>query len=251
MFWGPYNTKTYVCYSNSSEANWTRFKNLLSQATQACRDVCPEAKIIIHTELAGDSNILKDIYTRLATIDYDIIGLSYYPFWHKSLSTLSSSLNMLESEFPNKKVQIVETAYYYQGQPAIGQGIDYDFQTTWPISPEGQVQYTQALIAELKTHENVNGLYWWFPEENGNGPNNQVSSYWVNRGLWDNETHKALPALYELKHFNDDGDTGLQAIESQQDISDNTWYAIDGKRLANTPSKCGIYINEGKKKIIR
>lgn len=251
MLWGPYNTKTYVCYSNSSEANWTRFKNLLSQATQACRDVCPEAKIIIHTERAGDSNVLKDIYTRLATIDYDIIGLSYYPFWHKSLSTLSSSLNMLESEFPNKKVQIVETAYYYQWQPAIGKGIDYDFQTTWPISPEGQVQYTKALIAELKTHENVNGLYWWFPEENGNGPNNQVSSYWVNRGLWDNETHKALPALYELKHFNDDGDTGLQAIESQQDISDNTWYAIDGKRLANTPSKCGIYINEGKKKIIR
>ena len=189
------------CYSNSPEANWTRFINLLDQAVKACREVCPKAKIVIHTERAGQPEVLKGIYTRLAKVDYDVIGLSYYPFWHNSLQVLSQSLNTLESSFPDKKVQIVETAYYYQWQPKVGGGIDYDFSSKWPVSPQGQAAFARDLIDELKKHGNVNGLYWWFPEENGNGPDSKVLSYWVNRGLWDDNTHKALPALYVLKDF--------------------------------------------------
>ena len=250
MLWGKYNSKTYVCYSNSSESNWTRFKNLLTQATKACREVCPKAQIIIHSERSGDGNALKDYFTRLTSIDYDIIGLSYYPFWHKSLSTLASNLTMLANNFPSKKVQIVETAYYYQYQPEKGKGIDYDFQSTWPISPAGQAAYTKALIEELNKHSNVNGLYWWFPEENGNGPNSKVLTGWVNRGLWDNNTHKALPAIYELKNFNNSS-SGFQDIKKEHKYKDCSWYSIDGRRLGGEPSKSGIYINDGKKKIVR
>ena len=193
------SSKTNRCYSDSPQANWTRFVGLLQQAVKACREVCPKAQIVIHTERSGAPAELKDIYTRLSGVDYDVIGLSYYPFWHNSLQVLSQSLNTLESAFPAKKVQIVETAYYYQWQPKKGEGITYDFSSTWAVSPQGQAAYARALIAELKKHSNVNGLYWWFPEENGNGPANAVLSYWVNRGLWDNTTHKALPALYVLK----------------------------------------------------
>ena len=189
------------CYSNSPEASWTRFVNLLDQAVKACREVCPKAGIVIHTERAGQPEVLKSIYTRLSKVDYDVIGLSYYPFWHNSLAVLSQSLNTLATAFPDKKVQIVETAYYYQWQPKVGGGIDYDFSSTWPVSPAGQAAFAKDLVSELKKHPNVNGLYWWFPEENGNGPDSKVLSYWVNRGLWDDNSHKALPALYVLKDF--------------------------------------------------
>ncbi|MBR5735509.1 MAG: glycosyl hydrolase 53 family protein [Bacteroidales bacterium] len=189
------------CYSNSPEASWTRFINLLKQATKACREACPEAKIVLHSERVDQPDVLRDFYNRLSSVDYDIIGLSYYPFWHNSLSNLSRVLNDCEASFPDKKVQIVETAYYYQWQPAVGSGINYDFSSQWPVSPEGQAAYAADLVEELLKHPNVNGLYWWFPEENGNGPNNEVSSYWVNRGLWNNTTHRAMPALYVLKNF--------------------------------------------------
>ena len=53
-------------------------------------------------------------------IDYDVIGLSYYPFWHKSLTVLATTLTQLATAFPDKKVQIVETAYYYQWKPTTG-----------------------------------------------------------------------------------------------------------------------------------
>lgn len=195
------NSRTNRCYSDSPAASWSRFATLLTQACKACREVCPEAKIVIHTERSGQSSASKDIYTRLKGIDYDIIGLSYYPFWHNSLQVLSQTLNMFATDFPDKKVQIVETAYYYQWQPKVGGGIDYDFSSVWPVSPAGQAAFAKDLIAELKNHPNVNGLFWWFPEENGNGPDNSVTSYWVNRGMWDNNTHRALPSLYVLKDF--------------------------------------------------
>ena len=93
MLWGKYGTNNNRCYTNSPETNWTRFINLLKQAVKACREVCPQAKIIIHTERAGQTNVLTSFYTHMADVDYDIIGLSYYPFWHNSLSVLSTSLN--------------------------------------------------------------------------------------------------------------------------------------------------------------
>ena len=195
------NASTNRCYLDSPAANWSRFTAFLTQASLACREVCPKAQIVIHSERAGQPEVLKDFCTRLSAIDYDLIGLSYYPFWHNSLQVLSQSLRMLASDFPDKRVQIVETAYYYQWQPQVGSGISYDFSATWPVSPEGQTLFAKDLITTLKQHANVNGLYWWFPEENGNGPNSSVLSGWINRGLWDNETHRALPALYVLKDF--------------------------------------------------
>ena len=194
-------SQTNRCFTNSPEANWTRFAALLGQATKACREVCPKAKIILHSERSGQSSVLKDFCTRLSGVDYDIIGLSYYPFWHNSLQTLAQTLDMLQSSFSDKQVQVVETAYYYQWQPQVGKGITYDFSSTWPVSPAGQAAYAQALVAELKKHANVTGLYWWFPEENGNGPDSAVLTDWVNRGLWDDTSHKALPGLYVLKDF--------------------------------------------------
>ena len=175
--------------------NWNVFSNFLKSASKACREECPNAQIIIHIERSGKPDVCRQFYQRVKDygIDYDIIGLSYYPFWHNDLSTLNSTLTTLEQNFPDKKIQIVETAYYYQWLPQV----DYDFSSQWPISAEGQKKFLEDLISTIKKHANVNGLYWWFPEENGNG----VIDNWVNRGLFDDNNGKALPALYILGDF--------------------------------------------------
>lgn len=184
------------CYP-SSDQNWNVFAGFLNNASKACREICPKAKIIIHIERSGQPDVCYNFYKRIQDhhVDYDIIGLSYYPFWHNDLSVLSNTLNKLANGFPNKPVQIVETAYYYQWYP--NDGIDHDFRNKWPATPEGQRKYTEDLINELKKHNNVNALYWWFPEENGNG----VIDNWINRGLFDDNNGKALPAIYELGKF--------------------------------------------------
>ena len=244
MLWGKKGSQANRCYT-SSDANWPRFIALLQQAAKACREVCPEAKIIIHTERAGHPSTTVDIYKRLAQVDYDVIGLSYYPFWHNSLAILSQTLNRLASTFPQKTVQIVEAAYNYQYLT----NPEYDFSSIWPITPEGQAAFTRDLIAELKKHDNVNGLFWWFPEENGTGPNKAVIGGWLNRGLWDNNTHRALPALYELKGFLDNSTAIFPRL--QEGIGEVTtsgeWYSLQGIRLPSEPSRDGLYLRGGQK----
>ena len=245
MLWGKQGTTNpKICYQNSPTANWTRFVKLLEQATKACREVCPQAKIVIHTERSGDASALTFILDKLSTIDYDVIGLSYYPFWHGPLTKLSQTLNELAQRYADKKVQVVETAYYYQWQPT--KDIT-DFSKTWAVSPDGQAAFAHDLIEELKKHPNVNGLYWWFPEENGNGPGSKVLTNWVNRGLWNNDTHRAHPGLYVLKEFLGTG-TGIANVTVH---NTEYWYSLQGTRLDTKPQRRGLYIHKGQKYIIR
>ena len=246
MLWGKQGTANPKrCYQDSPAANWTRFVKLLEQATKACREVCPQAQIVIHTERSGDVSMLTFILDKLATIDYDVIGLSYYPFWHGSLAKLSQTLNQLEQRYTDKKVQIVETAYYYQWQPKESKEFT-DFSKTWAVSPDGQAAYAHDLIEELKSHPNVNGLYWWFPEENGNGPSSKVLTSWVNRGLWNNDTHRAHPGLFVLKEFRGTG-SGIVNITVNHT---GHWYSIQGTRLDTKPQRRGLYIHNGQKYIV-
>ena len=98
-----------------SDDKWDVLTDLIKSGVRACREVCPKARVIIHTEHAGDWEATKNYYRRIADhgVDYDIIGLSYYPMWHKDIPNLSRTLDSLAVTFPTKDIMIVETAFYY------------------------------------------------------------------------------------------------------------------------------------------
>ena len=206
MLWGPVGTpesQLKKCYSGS-ENNWERFANLLKAAGRACREECPRAKIILHTERVPKPSVLLNFYNQMSSkqVDYDIIGLSYYPYYHGNLSVLANALNNMSGTYQNKDIMIVETGYSYHYK--VG---DQDFSSTWPLTYEGQRQFTADLISSLKSYSKVKGLFWWFPEANEYGLGGSlwstlhVNDAWYNAGLWDHETGRATPALYELKKF--------------------------------------------------
>ena len=250
MLWGAENGSSLKkCYVNN-ESNWPRFTTLLKKAASACREVCPQARIIIHTERVAQGNVLKQFYNKMKSydVDYDIIGLSYYPYYHGTLQTLNSVLTDMENSFPDKKIMIVETGYFHHWQPS---NVSYDLSGTYPISPEGQKAFTEALINILNDHAHVCGLFWWMMEANEKGLDwntQRVTDGWYNAGLFDNETGKAMPAITILKNFLKEG-AGIHHLSS--DISrPSTLYSIDGKStgqqsINNLPA--GIYIKNGKK----
>ena len=207
MLWGPVGTpqsQLKQCFTTSPEGNWVRFANLLKAAVRACREECPKAKIVLHTERVPRVNVLLNFYNQMKArgVDYDIIGLSYYPYYHGNLTTLENALNNVSNSFQDKDIMIVETGYSYKYK--VG---DQDFSSTWPLTYAGQRQFTVDLIAKLGHYSRLKGLFWWFPEANeyGLGGNYwsvlHVNDNWYNAGLWDHETGRATPALYELKNF--------------------------------------------------
>lgn len=166
------------------------FLSIVKKGCEAVREVCPQAKIVIHTERPNQTEYRINYYKDLDQDLYDVIGLSYYPFWHDYLSVLGHTLDRMAEEFPDKEVQIVETAYYFQYFPT-GDNSYTNTTGKWAGTPQGQYAFVSDLIDELNKHNNVNGLYYWFPEEAGCGDDSDwdhagatVISSWVNRGMW-------------------------------------------------------------------
>ena len=243
MLWGAYNASASSlkkCYVNSS-ANWDRFTTLLENAIKACREVCPEAKVILHTERVQQTNVLSNFYTKMknANIDYDIIGLSYYPAWHGNLATLESALNAMTTAFPDKDIMIVETGYSYAW--AIP-GTSFDYSSVYPYTDAGQNSYTVDLISLLNKYDNVKGLFWWWMEYNANGTS---LSGWYNAPLFDSRTGRATAALSSLKTFKES--SSIENITTDRvENADDVWYTISGQRIKR-PTEHGIYIHNGKK----
>ena len=202
MLWGTKaavggeGNRTNRCYIDSPAADWNRFFTFLKQAAKACREECPNARIILHSERIPAINVLTDYFDRMKSngIDYDIIGLSYYPDHHGNLNTMENAIKAIEAKGYGRDIMIVETGYGYKW----GIGNEYDYTSTYPRTEEGQRKFTADLIAKLNAHSSVKGLYWWWPEDNGN---KNVTSGWWNAGLYNHDTGKPYAALYELKNF--------------------------------------------------
>ena len=200
---------TGKCYANgesvttgSVTGTMANFALYLKRSAEACRAVCPKAKIVIHTELSNSGWGAKTLYKTLKNydVDYDIIGLSYYPYYHGGLSVLQDVLNSLTSSNPDKKVQIVEAGFYYRYGTTV---------SGYQNSLAGQKQFTDDLITLLNNYSNVNGLYWWWLEANEYGTNTNVTTQWYYAGLWNNDTGRPCTAFFSLKNFITDSENVL------------------------------------------
>ena len=62
----------------------TRFVNA---GARAVRETSPESKIVLHSDHGGELlSRRKTFINALANIDFDVIGVSYYPYYTKSIS---------------------------------------------------------------------------------------------------------------------------------------------------------------------
>ena len=192
-------------YDKSGD-NWDGYLGLLHAGCNAVREECPNAQIIIHTDRPSRTDYNSYYYNKLKNdnLDFDIIGLSYYPFWHGYLNSeqvadktdknnLVNALKNLKTLFPDKRVHIVECAYNFQYWPT--QGVNYDTQDAWPCSVQGQYNFVKDLVDNLLPLENVDGINYWYPEDAGNGDyvnwttkEGLVEETWSNRGFWNEQS---------------------------------------------------------------
>ena len=250
MLWDGCKVSANSNWTAYEDTNWDHFSTALKNASKACREMCPEAKIVIHTEQCANNPTLDVAFFKRIQqydIDYDIIGTSYYPYFKGPLANLDKGLSELEKNFPDKQIQLVETGYPSKWEV---KGSTYDYTKTYPYSHEGQRQYAADLIATLKKHPQVNGLSWWYAEANAKGCTGSLAEGWYNASLFDNETGRALPALYELKAF-DDGSTGIGSISADRQHTDDAWYSLSGRSLEGRPQQKGLYINNGKTVVVK
>ncbi len=205
---------TWSSQYNAGKAQWERTAALLTKAAQAVREGNPDAKVVVHTEMGGQPTTSDNFYKHLQTAgftDYDVIGLSYYPFWNGKIENLEVLLTKLKADFPEKTVQVVETAWYNTNYPYSADG-DNEYSIAslnpkWTADAEGMVQYLNDLIIRLKLYDNVDGIYYWNPEECGKGFNETVWGHNFNRGMWKSSQQQQHTML-----ITNDGNNPVEAL---------------------------------------
>ena len=102
--------------STRAPQNYTKY---LAAGIEAARKTCPQSKIMLHVaEGGGQISWLLDIYKE-ANLDYDVIGLSYYPFekTHGTIESLEENIKSFRKKY-GKEVVVAETAHpWYAKSP--------------------------------------------------------------------------------------------------------------------------------------
>lgn len=204
--------------------NYENLLRLLDAGCRACRDTVPEARIILHLERSNDKAIYREFFTKVANagIDYDIIGASYYPYWHGTPEELFENLEA--SKRFGKELMVVELGYgfttkgYVQGGEKRRLVIDPErayipgFTEKYPVTPEGQESFVRDFLDKAREH-GISGVYYWEPlwlpgegicwaSEAGQAyiheEGKSTANEWANQCLFDYEGRK-LPAFDAYK----------------------------------------------------
>jgi len=150
-------------------------------------------KIMIHVDNGASSSICEWFLNNLLAqdVNFDIIGISYYPWWHGSLTDLENNLAFLSEEY-EKDIIVVEAAYpwIYDYPPQNGATFT---EPPYEISPQGQKQYLEELVEVIVNTPNNRGkgIFYWAPEWIGI---EEVGTNWGKLALFDT-TGNVLPGM--------------------------------------------------------
>jgi arabinogalactan endo-1,4-beta-galactosidase len=172
--------------------------DLLKTASATVRSKAPKTKIMIH--YAGVKAADTDwFFSKVKTVDYDYIGLSYYPVWHGlDLNAVKSTIDALGTKF-GKKVVIAETAYPftlgYNDWTNNIVGTQDQLIAGYPATPDGQKSYMLAIKNLVKTSNYGIGFSYWGGEWiSFKGGEAKDGSTFENQALYD-FSNKALPVF--------------------------------------------------------
>lgn len=209
---------------DGKRGNYDNFCRLISAGTRACREVTPDARIILHLERSNDKAVYQEFFNEMVNhgVDYDIIGASYYPYWHGTPNELMDNLNACKHF--GKNIMVVELGYgftdkgYVQGGEERRLVIDAERAVVpgvtdiYPLTPEGQARYIDDFLALAKNND-IGGVFYWEPlwlpgegicwaSEAGQSyiheEGKSTSNEWANQCLFDYEGKK-LPAFNKYK----------------------------------------------------
>jgi arabinogalactan endo-1,4-beta-galactosidase len=113
---------------------------------------------MIHIDKGGDAAKTKAFFDKLNSygVKYDVIGQSYYPWWHGSLNDLRENLIFMANEY-HKDIMVVEAAYNWQPREYTKKPAPF------AESPEGQKEFLEEVNRAVQATPLGlgKGVFWW------------------------------------------------------------------------------------------
>ena len=228
---------------------------LLKSGTKAVREIADtynkDIQVVIHYTNIESNGEIDSLASNLQNndVDYDIMGLSYYPFWDGSFDNMQRISKYIQKTY-NKKVMIAETSYCYTSEDGDGSGNSLvgtdDIVKGYPATVQSQATMVRDVCAVANEAGLEGVFYWegtWIPvgpatadnspiwEKYGSGwASSYASDYdpddaglyyggcsWDNQAMFDFTGHP-LPSLNVFKYLKDGHDVPL-AVDYVSDVS--------------------------------
>ena len=202
--------------------------SFVSAGIRACRDLDPSIPVMIHLDNGGFNEMYVewfDEYTKRGE-DFDVIGLSYYPFWHGTMDQLEFNMRDMERRYGKQTVVAEVSTGFTMDDYASYEGLDpasrkgYATKQSlverveFPMTREGQCGFMSEFMRRSSAGSLNRGFFYWEPGwipvpgvgwandaalrytgEKGPGGNE-----WANQALFDYDGN-ALPALSVIRDF--------------------------------------------------
>lgn len=148
--------------------NCDAFMALLSSAVETVRASCPSAQVMLH--IPCDRDIKRVVWwysqARSYSVDYDVIGLSFYSFFTGTDFDIVSDTVSALSAF-GKEICIVETSYpwtlAWNDSKNNLVGLETQLIHGFSATKEGQQQYLDELCRRTAA-AGGDGVFWWEPQ---------------------------------------------------------------------------------------
>lgn len=177
------------------ENNFENAAALLKGGYNAVKACESSIQVMLHIDRGGDNGTSRWWYDGMQAqgVHWDVIGLSYYPFWHGTLAEMQSNVSDMKSRY-NKPVVIAETSYPFSSGDGdseanvITSKVPYE---GYPASLIGQADFFNAVKTAVQNAGGL-GLFWWEPTWVGTPGNgwdpadiNNTGSGWDNQAVFD------------------------------------------------------------------
>jgi arabinogalactan endo-1,4-beta-galactosidase len=163
-----------VCDQFNTPQQWNQLGDLIKESIRGINEnIAPEdnVTIMIHIDRGGDNIGSQWFFNNLLAqdVEFDIIGLSYYPWWHGTLSDLESNTIDLANRY-EKDIIIVEYAYpwtlewYDTTHNLVGDSTQ--LHPGYLATVDGQTNFLSDLIDLVQNIPDNKGLglFYWTPE---------------------------------------------------------------------------------------
>ena len=189
-----------LLWPSGRKLEFDRIAKYLNAGIRAVREIQADIPIMIHLDNGGFNEMYVewfDEFTKRAE-PFDIIGLSYNPFWHGAME-----------DYRDREGKPLDQLKGMATKPELVEKLDY------PMTKEGQTTFMKDLMELIADIPGGEGFYYWEPAwipvpgcgwateaalaytgEKGPGGNE-----WANQALFDYNGN-ALPVLAVIRDFN-------------------------------------------------
>ena len=154
----------------AGETSWTNIARLMKAGSAAVRSVSNsysrDIKVALHFTNPESSGKYATFASTLNSqgVDYDVFASSYYPFWHGTLSNLTSVLKNIADTY-GKEVMVAETSYIYT--TADGDGHENSVSSGvsgYEVSAAGQAKVVRDVMQAVANVGSAGiGVFYWEP----------------------------------------------------------------------------------------